>query len=500
MFDFAKSGPKVYAHPIPGYPERRWSRLARLLIIVLGTGVLLVAISFLDFSAFESSAPPEQPIAIDEPGTPPDQGPLIRPIPVKPNDDVELTPGLDLTAGAQADNAQATEVAETREPAPVEVKPASLGGWQEHKIAAGDSLSTIFDDLGLKQSLLIRISNSASKEHGLSRIKPGQIFKVKLNDKGEFEQLIWRKSAIESLSITPTETGFEFKKERKPLERREGRSSGIIENSLFIDGQNAGLSDNLIMELAEIFQWDVDFALGLRKGDRFSLIYDAYYLDGKQYDNGDIIAAEFVNRGKRYRAIRYEHKDGRIGYYTADGKSMRKEFIMTPVAFTRISSGFTPKRWHPVLKKWRAHRGVDYAAPTGTPVKAAGDGKITYNGWKGGYGRVVMVQHQRKHTTVYGHLSAFAKRNSVGNLVKQGQIIGYVGKSGLATGPHLHYELRVAGKYTDPLKVTALPASRGIPDKDFKRFKAHASKLLTQLAIANSDDQLAQLNTSHRKH
>ncbi|MBF0255743.1 MAG: peptidoglycan DD-metalloendopeptidase family protein [Gammaproteobacteria bacterium] len=490
MFDFAKSGPKVYAHPVPGYRRERLRIVGRALLTLLILVLLILGISFLDFSAFDDDHPnPTTPLSSDP-------IPLIQPIPVRPSDEVVLTPGLDIgnldTPGDALtdDLTQETQPAEP-EPEP-EPEPKIKGGWQEHKISSGESLSTIFNDLGLSQGLLIRIDKATPKELSLSKIKPGQTFRLKLSDQGEFEELIWVKTPVESLHITPAGDSFDFRQEIKELDKKESQTSGAIKNSLFIDGQKAGLSDGIIMKLAEVFQWDIDFALGLREGDRFSLIYDEYHLNGEKYSDGEIIAAEFVNQGKSHKAIRYEHKDGSVGYYTPEGKSLRKAFIMTPVEFTRISSGFTPQRWHPVLKKWRSHKGVDYAAPTGTPVKAAGDGKIKFSGWQGGYGRVVIVEHARNYTTVYGHLSRFAKRNEVGSLVKQGQIIGYVGQSGLATGPHLHYEIRIAGKHTDPIKVTSLPAAQGIPDREFKRFRARAEELVTQLAMA-SGERFAQV-------
>jgi murein DD-endopeptidase MepM/ murein hydrolase activator NlpD len=495
MFDFAKTGPKVYAHPIPGHARERLRLLLRSLLALLVLALLLLGISFLDFSAFndgplETSAPPLPPTDLN----PIRQTPLALPEP--PAEQPELTPGLDIN-GIERPQGSEQELTASL---PLEPEPGAEGkasepepapeiktGWVEHKISHGESLSTIFDDLGLSQGLLIRMDRAAPKALSLNKIRPGQHFRLKLDGQGAFEELIWVKNPVESIHITPKGDSFDYQQKIKKLDRKENQSSGLINNSLFIDGQKAGLSDALIMQLANVFQWDVDFALGLREGDRFNVIYDQYYLNGEHYSDGDIIAAEFINKGKSYKAIRYEHKDGRVGYYTPEGKGMRKAFIQTPVEFTRISSGFAPKRWHPVLKKWRAHKGVDYAAPSGTPVMAAGDGKIKFSGWQGGYGRVVIVEHERNYTTVYGHLSRFAKHNEVGGLVQQGQIIGYVGQSGLATGPHLHYEIRINGKQADPVKITALPASNGIPKSDIKNFKARANELLAQLALVSSE-------------
>lgn len=498
MFDFAKAGPKVYVHPVPGYSDdRSHAPLWRIGGIILALAIVAFAISFLDFSELLASG---SGFSKTEPRNPSTQRTsVIQPLPSDPSHGVELTPGLDPTkmatstgAGQQASE-QSQDPGQSVEGGKEQGSESKRTGWLEHRIASGESLSTIFDDLGLGQSLLVRISQKTTKEFSLNMIRPGQTFRVKLDDEGKFEQLIWVKSAIESIVITPDGDNFKFEKQLQELEKRQSQVITEIKNSLYYDGQKAGLSESLIMNLAEIFQWDIDYALGLKEGDHFSLIYETYYFNGKKHKDGEIIAAEFVNQGKRYRAVRYEHSDGRVVYYTPEGKGMRKAFIMTPVDFTRISSKFSSGRLHPVLRKIRAHRGIDYAAPTGTPVKAAGDGKIVFNGWQGGYGRVVIVEHENDYTTVYGHLSEFAKRNSIGAHVSQGQVIGYVGQTGLATGPHLHYEIRIAGQYKDPLKITALPATQAIPKKDVKRFQAKASELFDQLALLRTNGKFAQV-------
>ena len=209
----------------------------------------------------------------------------------------------------------------------------------------------------------------------------------------------------------------------------------------------------MILELAHIFGWDIDFALEIRKGDRFKLIWDEHWAQGRHVEDGPVLAAEFIKQGRTYQALRYIGKDGHADYYTPEGKPLRKQFLRTPVDFTRISSHFNPRRLHPVFKRVRPHRGVDYAAPTGTPVYAAGDGTVTHRGWKGGYGRVVFIRHGTRYTTVYAHLSRYARGLRVGSKVTQGQIIGRVGRSGVATGPHLHYEFRIDGVHRNPVKV-----------------------------------------------
>lgn len=405
---------------------------------------------------------------------------------------LDLTPSLDLDN--LAEDAQAS--LETEEDSVQNANNESEhDGWHEHTIKSGESLSSIFNSLSLGQPLLVRINAATPKEYSLKKVKPGQTIKVKRDAEGALEELVWVKSPVESMRLSPKGDSFSFEKVTQALERRQHQVSGAIQSSLFLDAQKQGLSDKTIMTLMDIFKWDVDFALGLKKGDRFSLVYDEYYLDGKKYSNGNVLAAEFVNKGKSYRAVRYEDGNGKVDYFTPEGKSMRKAFIMTPLNFTRISSNFTPDRWHPVLQKWRAHKGVDYAAPVGTSVKAAADGKIVYSGWQGGYGNVVIIEHGKQHSTVYGHLSKFAANAKVGGHVNQGEVIGFVGQTGLASGPHLHYEVRVAGKQVDPVKVASLGVTREVPKQDAKQFKTRAQQLFSQLELLKSD-RVAQLMTA----
>jgi murein DD-endopeptidase MepM/ murein hydrolase activator NlpD len=392
------------------------------------------------------------------------------------------------TAAAPADNAETPAASENPD-----VAAADAAHWAEHVVKKGDTLASIFKNMGLSPALLHRITHSSDEAAGLAKIRPGQTLRVQRDEQGEFVELELVRDRLTSLHIRALdEDGFETVEQRKDVERRVANASGVIESSLFVDGQKAGLSDGQIMELANIFGWDIDFALELRAGDQFSLVYEDLYLEGEKLRSGDILAAEFVNRGTTYRAIRYEAEDGTVAYYDPEGHSKRRAFIRTPVKFARISSGFTQNRWHPVLKKWRSHKGVDYAAPTGTPVKATGAGRVVFKGNKGGYGRVVMIEHAGRYTTVYGHLSRFAKKVSEGSRVKQGQVIGYVGQSGLATGPHLHYEFRVAGVHRNPLTVK-LPKSLPLPEQQKKDFKRQAAPLLAQLddvsrtLVANAD-------------
>jgi len=240
------------------------------------------------------------------------------------------------------------------------------------------------------------------------------------------------------------------------------------------------MSDRLIMDLVAIFGWDIDFALDIWEGDQFKVVYEEYYKDKDKVADGPILAAEFSNRGKVYRAVRYTSADGHTGYFSDTGASMRKAFLRTPLNFTRISSGFNLQRKHPILNRIRAHRGVDYAAPLGTPIRATGDGVVVYAGRKGGYGNALILRHGSTYNTLYAHMSRFASGMRRGARVDQGDILGYVGMTGLATGPHLHYEFQVDGIHRNPLTI-ALPRAEGIAANQVEQFEAATAPLLAQL-------------------
>jgi len=347
-------------------------------------------------------------------------------------------------------------------------------------VASGDSLSTIFKQLGLSANLLYRITHSSKTANKLTHLRPGETIRVELDDQDRFLGLVLEHDKIHSLHILARDGGFSAKEQHREVELRSAHVQGTIDDSLYLSAKAAGLPEALIMELANIFGWDIDFALEIRPGDSFSVVYQEEYLDGEKLKNGPILAAEFINRGHSYRAIRYVDASGHADYYTPRGRSMRKAFLRAPVDFRRISSRFSLGRWHPILHRMRAHKGVDYAAKTGTPVKAAGDGKIIYRGKKGGYGKTVIIQHGQRYTTLYGHLSRYNKKARLGNKVHQGQIIGYVGMTGLATGPHLHYEFRVNGVHRNPLTVK-LPAAKPIAKQYLADFLRQSQPLITQL-------------------
>jgi len=352
-------------------------------------------------------------------------------------------------------------------------------GWQEIQVTTGDSLARIFKRLHLSPQDLHTIMTLGKETSILKHLKPGQIvwFQVVEN---QFVALKYPVDLVTTLHVVKKDDGIQATTITEELETRVKHANVTIKDSLFLSGVGAGLSDNLVMQLVAIYGWDIDFALDIRSGDRFSMIYKEHFKNGVKVREGPITAAEFVNRGTRYRAIRFTHEDGHSEYYSDTGRSMRKAFLRTPVKFTRISSRFSLKRKHPILNRLHAHRGVDYAAPNKTPVKATGDGTVTYLGRKGGLGNAIILKHGSRYDTVYAHLSSYKKGLRTGHRVKQGQIIGYVGMTGLATGPHLHYEFRVNGVHRNPLTVK-VPKTNGIPAETTKEFMTQIEPLLAEL-------------------
>lgn len=346
------------------------------------------------------------------------------------------------------------------------------------KVRRGDSLDRLFKRHGLNRSDLANFMNLDTARAHLRLVKPGDVIAVR-HLEGDVLQLRKDISLHESISINRAGEEFVSDIVDRPLEKRQRQATGLIDSSLFLAAAEAGVSDRTIMNLAGIFAWDIDFVLDIREGDEFTLIYEQLWRDGQQIGEGDILAAEFINQGEMFRAVRYEDPNGRVDYFTPDGKSVRKAFVRAPLAFSRISSNFNPRRRHPKLNRIRAHRGVDYAAPTGTPVKAAGDGKIIHRGTRGGYGKTVIIQHGGNITTLYAHLSRYSKLRN-GGRVRQGDIVGYVGATGLATGPHLHYEYRRNGVHMNP-RTVKLPDAEPINPEFLDDFELLAQPLMRQL-------------------
>lgn len=373
------------------------------------------------------------------------------------------------------------------QPAPAEASESSAPAtvWQEIEVKKGDSLAGIFSRLGLSPQQLHALMSQGGAINNLKKIFPGQVLRINSSAEHGLVKLLYPIDELSTLEISRNGDSFDVSTNHRTPETRIKNASGVIDSSLFLAANRAGLSDSLTMELAGVFGWDIDFALDIRKGDEFTLLYEDKYLDGEFIGHGDILAAEFVNKGKRYQAVRYTDAGGKTDFYSLDGRSMRKAFLRTPVEFSRISSRFSTGRKHPILNKIRAHKGVDYAAARGTPIKTTGSGKIVHRSKKGGYGKTIIIQHGTKYNTLYAHMSNYRKGLKVGSRVQQGQVIGYIGSTGLATGPHLHYEFRINGVHRDPLRVK-LPGAEPLKEKYRDDFNTQAEALLAQMDLVRS--------------
>lgn len=364
--------------------------------------------------------------------------------------------------------------------------------WNTIKIKTGDTLASIFSKAGLSATTTYNIARLNKQTKKLRNIRPGQNISILKDPEGTLISLKYMPDLTQTLTIKlQQDNTFTSELIHHPLDPIPVYKSGEITSSLFLAAEKSNIPENIIMELAGIFGWDIDFALDIRKGDQFGVVYNELFKDGEKIRNGRILSAVFINQGKQYKAVYYTDPKGESGYYSPDGKSMRKAFLRSPVKFSRISSRFTRKRWHPVLSKWRSHKGVDYAASRGTPIRASGDGKITFKGTKGGYGKAIFIQHGGKYTTVYAHMSRYARGSRKGKRVKQGQIIGYVGSTGLASGPHLHYEFRVNGVHRNPLTVK-LPAAEPINKAYKDHFKKETRTFLSMLNLMDNQ-KVAQI-------
>lgn len=363
------------------------------------------------------------------------------------------------------------------------------------KIASGDTMEMLFRKNSLDVGDLMLIAQLEEAKKRFRNIRPGDVFEV-THDKGQLISMYTKLDLTSALQIEKRDAGFSAEIINRPIEKRKRMAYGVINSSLFESGANAGLSDKLIMNIAGIFAWDVDFVLDIRQGDNYYVQYEEIWQDGKFITDGEIIAAEFNNNGRTIQAIRFIDDNNRSEYFTPSGNSVRKAFLRAPVDFTRISSNFNPRRRHPILNRIRAHRGVDYAAPRGTPIKASGDGKVIYRSNKAGYGRTVILQHGGNITTLYAHMSGYAAKARIGSRVTQGQIIGYVGMTGLATANHLHYEYRLNGVHRNPRTVN-LPDAEPIAERYRDRFLAEAKPILRELELFKST-QVASVAYNHQ--
>ena len=362
-------------------------------------------------------------------------------------------------------------------------------------VQQGDNLSALFRQVGLNAQDLFRVINSSEESSVLNRLFPGNQLSFYIPEPGQLQRLEVFTSPLEGYVFTLVDARYEVEPILRTADVVNVMRQGKIADSLFGAGQRADIPAGVIMSMADVFGGVIDFLQDPRPGDEFSIIYEERYLDGQFIGTGDVIAAQFVNQGREHIAIRYENTNGETGFFNQDGESMQKAFLKNPLDVFRISSNFNPNRMHPILNTIRAHRGTDYAAPTGTPVRATADGTVTFAARNGSYGKLIIVEHHGSYETRYAHLNDYAGGIKKGSKVRQGQIIGYVGATGGATGPHLHYEFLVGGVHKDPRTVLdQMPQAVGLDESEIERFREHSREILKQFRQHRPDGRLLSYN------
>jgi murein DD-endopeptidase MepM/ murein hydrolase activator NlpD len=360
-------------------------------------------------------------------------------------------------------------------------------------IHRGDSLSAIFKRAGLSASELQKVMELGKSVAILKKIIPGKTLTFETDQEDHLISLNYEENPLKHLIVMRNGAGYKAYWQEAEAETIISYGSAVISESqpsLYQAGKAAGLSDAVIMKLSYVFQWDISFALDLRQGDAFTVLFEDIYVDGEKVKEGDILAAQFTNMGKTYTAVSYEDNAGNRNYFAPDGSSLRKAFLRDPVHFSHVSSNFNLKRLHPIHNRVMPHRGIDYAAKEGTPVLAAGDGKVTTVKRNSASGRFIVIRHGEQYTTKYLHLSAYAKGIRSGTSVKQGQVIGYVGATGWATAPHLHYEFLLDGVHRNPKTVT-LPHAQPIAKTELDRFRSSTKTIVAQLGAIAGTSNLA---------
>lgn len=391
---------------------------------------------------------------------------------------------LPLPPTEQTDKAQqavipSPELAQTPQAATEPSSAPASSRWREDSVRPGDNLTSLFKRLHLSETDALAVTDASREAAQLKKLQPGETVAVAVDEHGDLAKVKYIRSPLESYVYKSDGTNFTGEKKLRAPEVATRFEHGVIESSLFLDASKTGLPQAQILSIANIFAWDIDFARDIKSGDSFSVLYEEHFVDGERIGAGDILSAEFTNQGKTYQAVRFVGKDGTVTYYTPDGKPMRKAFLRAPLDFTRVSSNFNLRRFHPILKMVRPHRGVDYSAPTGTPVYAAGGGRIVAAAFSPSMGNYVVIQHNARYSTKYLHLSK--RKVSAGKLVKQGETIGAVGSTGYATGPHLHYEFLINGAHQDP-RSAKMPISEPIPTALRGQFLAQTRPLVDKLA------------------
>ncbi len=388
-----------------------------------------------------------------------------------------------LTIRNNLDLISRTDTSPQTPPEAVAAKPGALREITG-KIKRGETLFDIFKKYKLDPNALFQLKEASADVYKLGDLRPKQPYKIVIDNNDQINSFEYWINDDTMLNITSTESGFCAEKVPVRYEKKILHIGGTIKDNLVSSMGEGHENLMLALQLTDIFAWDIDFTTDLRRNDEFKIVVEGLYRNGEFRKYGDILSAEFVNDGENYFAYRYSH-DGKIDYFDADGKSLRKAFLKAPLSFRRISSGFSNRRFQPILKIWRPHHGLDYAAPSGTPVSASGDGTVLFAGRRGGYGNLIMIAHRNGWKTYYGHLSRFARGIRRGARVSQGELIGYVGATGLATGPHLHYEMRVHNRPVNPLSVK-IPHGESIPKRLMADFRRVRDGMAGQLASIHS--------------
>lgn len=386
---------------------------------------------------------------------------------------------------AQATVTQKMVIEEVTLPLPVAPVNRDEIFWQIDQVRRDDTLGTLFNRMGIRDDDAVKFLMLSPDAKALNtQLIPGHTLEIKTNLDGKLLHLEYELDTENILVVGLTQEGYLVATQKLLLQNHHILKSATIRNSLFNATDDAGIPDQIALQVAEVFSSEIDFHEDLREGDQLNVIYEAYYNAGEMMKTGNLLAVEFVNQGKKYQAVRFGEAEGKFAYYSPEGKSLHKSFLRSPLEFTRVSSSFSKGRYHPILQRMRAHQGVDLAAPMGTGIKASGDGVIEFMGRKGGYGNVVVIKHPNGISTVYGHLSRFASDMRKGFAVEQGAIIGYVGMTGLATGPHLHYEFLINSVHRDPLTVP-LPTSIPIDAQYKKQFDDISLNFMAQIEMLN---------------
>lgn len=365
---------------------------------------------------------------------------------------------------------------------PVEANDDNGVFWRSERLQRGDSISRILTRLQVKDAEAERFMLQGDAAHSLLQLKAGQSVAALTTESGALVSLRFNDVNGQEVLISRQDNQLQLTRRAPELHSRPVMKSGVIQSSLFAATDKADLPDSVSAQLVEIFGTQIDFHRDLQRGDRFTIVYEQLNDEGEAAKAGKILAAEFINSGKIYRAVYFANQEGKGGYYSADGKSLKQAFLRSPLEFSRISSGFTVARFHPILQQWRAHKGVDYAAPIGTKIKVTADGVVEFVGQQSGYGNVISIRHQGKYSTLYGHMSGFASGMRKGTRVSQGDVIGYVGMTGWATGPHLHYEFKVDNVQQDPLKV-ALPNNVPLEPRSMMAFRQVSTDMMHRLSL-----------------